>query len=766
MKISSNGKAVLEARYLRRDTEGKVEETPTQMLRRVADGAAAAEIGYGMGPAQVREISDDFYRIMDEGEFLPNSPTLMNAGREDGMLSACSVIPILDSVESIFSAVRHAALVQKAGGGTGFSFSRLRPTGDLVASSGGTTSGPISFMRVFAEATNAIQQGSFRRGANMGILRIDHPDIIDFIDAKRDPRVFTNFNFSVAVSNQFMETLLTDPDAHHIVVNPRTGLSSALVEEDGEPWSVGQLFDRIVFRAWETGEPGVVFIDVMNEANPTPHIGAFESTNACGEQPLLPYESCNLGSINLLPFVRVDNGPSSIDREGLASCVRTATRFLDDVIDVARFPLPEFADAAKGNRKIGLGIMGFADALFALQIPYDSEEAIELGAEIMQLVNDESHKASIKLAEERGTFPNWKGSTWANRGIRIRNACTTCVAPTGSISVIAGCSGGIEPAFALGFSRKVLDGQELVEMNSVLEDAAHSENILTNEFLRDVAQSGSIQSMRDVPEHLRRVFVTAHDIAPKWHVRMQAAFQQHCDASISKTINLKNNATRTEVRDALLLAYHLGCKGVTVYRDRCRRDQPMAVRMREDTSHDVAKPMDLPCIMPATRVKQSTPFGNMHVKVVVDPDDKREREVFAQLGKGGDLANSDLEAICRLVSLYLRVNGDLNDVISQLKGIGSSLSIPTKEGRISSLADGLARALTKYRSARDVVGLESLLLGRSSDDVPANIPKAVFPDPHGSRVAAHGFRLKCVCGSDLFFTEGCVKCFGCGFSEC
>lgn len=409
--LSQNGLRVLEARYLKRGSDGGLEETPSELFHRVGRAVAEAERAYGADQEQVDLRAGEYQRLMASGTFLPNSPTLMNAGRDRGMLSACFVIPIEDSVESIFSAIHKTALIQKAGGGTGYSFSRLRPKGSRVASSGGSTSGPVSFMRVFAEATNAIQQGAFRRGANMGIMRVDHPDIIEFIDAKREPGELSNFNISVAVTDDFVRSAVKSPDAPHIVVNPRTGERHRLRRADGF-WTAGELLELIVTRAWESGEPGVVFIDAMNRANPTPMLGAFEATNACGEQPLLAYESCNLGSINLTRFVRDADGKRWLDLEALGRCARKATRFLDNVIDSAHFPLPEFEDAARANRKIGLGVMGFADALFMLGTPYDSEDALDLASEVMRTVNEESHAASTALAEQRGCFPNWEGSTW------------------------------------------------------------------------------------------------------------------------------------------------------------------------------------------------------------------------------------------------------------------------------------------------------------------------------------------------------------------
>ena len=764
VQLSPNGLRVLEARYLKRGSGGGLEETPSELFHRVGRAVAEAERAYGTNGNQIEDLACEYHSLMASGTFLPNSPTLMNAGRDGGMLSACFVIPIEDSLDSIFAAVHKTALIQKAGGGTGYSFSQLRPKGDRVASSGGVTSGPISFMRVFAEATNAIQQGAFRRGANMGIMRVDHPDIVDFINAKREPGELSNFNISVAVTDDFVRFAIKSPDTPHIVVNPRTGEKQRLRRDNGY-WTVGALLDLIVTRAWESGEPGVVFIDAMNRVNPTPMVGAFESTNACGEQPLLAYESCNLGSINLTRFVRATDGQHSLDMEALGRCARKSTRFLDNVIDAARFPLPEFEDAAQANRKIGLGVMGFADALFMLEIPYDSEDALDLASDVMRTVNEESHAASAELAEHRGCFPNWEGSTWAAKGLRMRNACTTCVAPTGSISIIAGCSGGIEPAFALAFKRRVLDGSEMTELNPVFASAVRESGVSDIDEVAKAASGGSIQTSEMVPEELKRIFVTAHDISPEWHVRMQAAFQEHCDASISKTINLAHGAASRDVRNALLLAHELGCKGVTVYRDGCRPAQPMAVAPQGRNSATPVKPMELPDIMPAVRIKQVTPFGNMHVKVVIDPKANVEREVFAQLGRGGDLANADLEAICRLISLYLRVGGSLDDVVNQLRSIGSSLSIPTREGRITSLADGLAHAIHKYQAHH----------GKAKESSGGIIPRRLFDKvvrpamAKARKDAASEFKIKCPepeCTGYLSFQEGCALCHACGFSLC
>jgi ribonucleoside-diphosphate reductase alpha chain len=772
LNLTDNSLAVLKARYLAKDEKG-VPETPEALILRVATAVASAEKEYGASPEKIDAITADFYRLMADGTFMPNSPTLMNAGRPAGMLSACFVLPVDDTIDGIFSSIKNTALIQKAGGGTGFSFSRLRPKGDRVASSSGTTSGPISFMKVFGKATDAIQQGAFRRGANMGIMRVDHPDIIDFINVKQDLGELTNFNLSVGITEAFMRQVLTSPLAEHKVHNPRSGEVTSLPKADGQFWLAGELFNLIIERAWRTGEPGVVFLDRINEDNPTPHIGEIEATNPCGEQPLLPYESCNLGSINLARFVRPAASGAAFDFEALRPVIQQAVRFLDNVIDVNRYPIPETAEISRNNRKVGLGVMGFADALFALGIPYDSEEGVLFGEKVMRFLNEESHRASETLAAERGVFPNWKGSTWDQKGLRQRNASTTTVAPTGTISIIADCSGGIEPLFSLVFFRNVMDGQRLLEVNKPFERVARERGFYSQELMEKIAQQGSIRAMQAIPEDVRRIFCTAHDIAPQWHIRMQAAFQKHCDASISKTINFPHSATVEAVREIFLLAYEHRCKGVTVYRDGCRQNQPMALADKPAPKKDVPgkpiKPMPLPEIMSAIRIKQVTPFGNMHIKIVVDPVSQREYEIFAQLGKGGDLACSDLEGMCRLISLYLRVNGSLNDIVAQLDGIGSSLSVPTKDGRIASLADGLAKAIQKYQRAKAISGLHALLLGTADlSSISRGAKAAHLPSSDASNESElNEFKIRCPdCGGVLMFEEGCTKCHGCGYSQC
>ncbi len=836
--LSENARRVLEARYLKKDESGSCTETPQQLFRRVARTIADAELDHGMDPAKRSEWEDVFYGLMARGEFMPNSPTLMNAGRDMGMLSACFVLPVRDSINEIFDAIKHTALIQKAGGGTGFAFDELRPTGDYISSSGGTTSGPISFWRAFSEATNAIQQGAFRRGANMGMMYITHPDILKFLNAKQDLSQFTNYNISIKIPDAWMESFLSDASAPHVVINPRTQKQYVIPRDvdiwkydlrtlvpfdgqdlDGAFYTRREIWDIIVGNAWRTGEPGIVFTDRINEVNPTPHIGRIESTNPCGEQPLLPYEACNLGSINLSKFVDKAGTPEAcVDWAGLRTCVHNTVRFLDNVIDVNRYPLPEIEAVCKGNRKIGLGVMGFADALFQLQVRYDSDEGVAWGERFMKFINDEAHVYSEKLADERGCFPNWEGSLWQTQwNRRQRNACSTTVAPTGTISIIAGCSGGIEPLFSLAFFRNVLKGQQqgdkpMVEINPIFRQVAESRGFLSEGLMDRIATDGTLAHIKEIPGDVRDTFVCAHDIAPEWHMRMQAAFQKHNDSSISKTINFPNDCSTEDVEQIYRLAYEMRCKGVTVYRDGCRQSQPMALKQSDEKESapieaeavpevTTVEPKDTPEIVSGLRIRQMTPFGNMHVKITINPVNSCELEVFAQLGKAGELANSDLEAICRMISLWLRSGGSLKHVINQLKGIGSSLQVPTKEGKIMSLGDGLARALKKYQRAKERFGIEELLLGRidlSELDRPPGVGSGARNgngsglgngkrngNSHGLRHATPGmsaatgdadvssptatmqYKVCCPeCQGTLYFSEGCAKCEGCGYSQC
>ncbi len=559
LKLTVNAVNVLKKRYLLKDESGQVAETPDEMFRRVARAVAAADLAYDP-QADIAALEEEFYSMMVSLDYLPNSPTLMNAGTGVGQLSACFVIPVEDSIPGIFDAVKDMALVHKSGGGTGFSFSRLRPQGDVVQSTMGIASGPLSFMRIFDVTTEVIRQGGRRRGANMGILRCDHPDILDFITAKDQDGFLSNFNLSVGISDEFMQAL--DEDGVYFLRNPRSGVVTGSLH-------ARDVFNLIVTQAWRTGDPGLIFLDTINSRNPTPLLGDIESTNPCGEQPLLPWESCNLGSINLVNMVQ----GGKLDADRLRRTIRSAVHFLDNVIDINLWPLEATERITRGNRKIGLGIMGFADALLLLGIPYDSEEGLRAAEEIAAILEEESHSASGELAAKRGNFPNYEGSLWEQKDMPMRNATTVTIAPTGTISIIAGCSSGIEPLFAISFVRNVIEGTRLMEINPVFEQVAKERGFYGNDLMMDIARSGTLQHSEGIPEDIKRVFVTAFDIAPEWHVRMQAAFQRHCDNAVSKTINFPSDASIDDIEDAYRLAYDLGCKGITVYRYGSKREQ-------------------------------------------------------------------------------------------------------------------------------------------------------------------------------------------------
>jgi len=572
LKLSLNALKVLERRYLRKDEYGRPVETPLEMFERVARNIAEAEKNYGKDP---EEAHIKFFELMTSLKFLPNSPTLMNAGTELQQLAACFVLPVGDSIEEIFDAVKYTALIHKTGGGTGFTFTHLRPKNDVVKSTGGIASGPLSFMRVFDVATDIIKQGGKRRGANMGILRYDHPDIFDFITAKSTEGILSNFNISVAITEEFMKAVENDEEID--LINPRDGKPVRRVK-------ARVIFDLLVYNAWKSGDPGIIFVDRLDRDNPTPHIGHIESTNPCGEQPLLPYEACNLGSINLSKFVK----DGKIDYDDLKEVVYTAVHFLDNVIDMSRYPLEQIARMVRGNRKIGLGVMGFADMLIQLGIPYNSDEALQKAEEIMSFISKTAKEKSRQLAEERGAFPNFKGSVFDQRGEPpIRNATLTTIAPTGTISIIGGCSSGIEPLFAVVYIRNVMEGTELLEVNPYFERIAKEQGFYSEELMREVARTGSVQHVRGIPEKVKRLFVTAHDIHPEWHVRMQAAFQKHVDNAVSKTVNLPYHATPRDVEMIYMLGYKLGVKGITVYRDGSKSEQVIYIgdsRNRAETA--------------------------------------------------------------------------------------------------------------------------------------------------------------------------------------
>jgi len=564
LKLGVNAIKVLKNRYLMKDYEGKVAETPSQMFRRVAKAVAKADLLYDK-KSDVERTEETFYQVMADREFLPNSPTLMNAGTRLGQLSACFVLPVEDSIDGIFTTLKHMAIIHQSGGGTGFSFSKLRPTGDIVGSTKGVASGPVSFMTIYDAATNVIKQGGRRRGANMAILDVTHPDVLKFIEAKSREGILTNFNISVAVTDQFMKAV--KKDEKYNLINPRNGKTEKRLR-------ARHVFDLIVSNAWRTGDPGLIFIDEINRHNPTPQVGEIRSTNPCGEQPLLPFESCNLGSINLVKMVK----DREVDWKKLKSVVRTAVHFLDNVIDVNRYPVPEIGEVTRANRKIGLGVMGFADMLIMLGITYDSEEALALAEKVMKFISDEATKKSAEIGEKRGAFPNFEGSIWEKKGYKtIRNSTVTTVAPTGTISIIAGCSGGIEPIFAVAFVRNVMEGTRLLEIQPTFEQVAKERGFYSRDLMLEIAKTGSIQNMEEAPKDVRRIFVTSLDIDPEWHVRMQAGFQKYVDNAVSKTVNLPPDATVEDVRRVYLLAYKLKCKGITVYRYGSKREQVLYV---------------------------------------------------------------------------------------------------------------------------------------------------------------------------------------------
>lgn len=730
-ELASNAKRVLERRYLGKDAEGNVIETPEEMFRRVAKNIASAEALFDP-QAEVEVWEERFYQLMTSFEFLPNSPTLMNAGRELQQLSACFVLPVEDTMESIFDAVKHTALIHKSGGGTGFSFSKLRPENDRVGSTGGVASGPVSFIRAFDTATDVIKQGGMRRGANMAILNVDHPDIMKFICAKEDPQAFNNFNFSVAVTEEFMKAVEADTD--YELINPHT-------KQVVDRRKAREVFDKIVDMAWATGDPGIIFLDRINDYNPTPRLGRIESTNPCGEQPLLAYESCNLGSINLSKMLCRKNGSVERDDSKLEETVRLAVRFLDNVIEVNRFPLPEIEEKTKATRKIGLGVMGFADMLIRLGIPYDSEEALKVAQDIMEFMSYKATEYSVELAEQRGVFPAFKGSDYDKPGApKVRNATRTTIAPTGTLSIIANCSSGIEPLFALSYIRTILEGEQLIEVNPYFEEVAKREGFYSEELMKQIAARGTVRGMEGVPEEWQSLFVCAHDIAPEWHVRIQAAFQSSTNNAVSKTVNFPYEATRKDVERVFKLAYEEECKGVTIYRDRSRESQVLSISREEETKGEILVPRRRPRSTAGFTERVSTGCG--HIYVTVNSDEQGICEVFSSLGKAGGCASAQLEAISRLISLALRSGVDVPSIVKHIRGI-----------RCPSIAWEGGHAVL---SCPDAIG--GVLETQIEDDSRGSIEKlAIRGNPAG----------QCPdCGNLLVYQEGCYLCPSCGYTKC
>ena len=824
-ELSDNARIVLAKRYLKKDEAGKPTETPEEMFWRVALTIARADVKYGATDEEVTALAREFYLLMTRRLFEPNSPTLMNAGRPLGQLSACFVLPVDDSLSNgrsgIYDTLKSMAMVHQSGGGTGFSFSRIRPEGDLVNSTTGVASGPISFMSLFDASTEVVKQGGTRRGANMGILRVDHPNVEEFIDCKQDITKITNFNISVAITDAFMNAV--ERGASYDLVNPRTG--EVVGQKDARA-----IFDKIVQNAWRTGEPGVFFIDRANFYNPVPHLGAYEATNPCGEQPLLPYDVCNLGSVNVGAFVRDDVPADSpwyerVDWKEYRRVTRLSTHFLDNVIDANKYPLDEITDLASRIRRIGLGVMGFADLLVRLGVPYNSAEGVEIGRRIMEFLDEEGKKASETLAERRGTFPEWEQSIWgpdetcarAPNGDRIRplrrlrNCNVTTVAPTGTISIFAGCSSGIEPLFAVAFMRNQA-GALMPDVNEDFVGVAKAGGWYSEELMERIAREGHIH-FAEVPEAVQRAYVTAHDITPEWHVRMQAAFQEHCDSAISKTTNFPHDATVDDVRQIYELAFQLGTKGVTVYRDGSRDGQVLSTgatktpaqqqaevaevselraktaeafertaklerevsRLREELKQAEFRETQIrrqkrsrPDVLTGSTRKMSSPLGDVYV--TINEDKGQPFEVFATLGKAGSIAMADVEAIGRLISLALRFGIPVGEVYQQLRGISSDRAIGFGTNKVHSVPDAIAQALglrEREKAGLQVEAFPDAVIAPADDAPPVMLPAYEPQLPLDDWNAGETFMGVCPdCKSQLEFAEGCMKCHACGYSEC
>lgn len=708
MELSKNAIAVLEKRYLKKD------ETPEDMFVRVSDYIA---LGGRTEDGEIDYVSNQFYELMTSMKFLPNSPTLMNAGRNLGQLAACFVLPIEDSMNGIFDTLKHAALIHKSGGGTGFSFNNLRPKNSIVGTTGGIASGPVSFMKVYNAATEQVKQGGTRRGANMAILRVDHPDILEFIDCKNGNEDLNNFNISVAITDKFMEAVRNDK--WYDLVDPSG-------KNNGLQLKAKEVYDNIIEHAWENGDPGVIFIDEMNRYNPIPDQGDFEATNPCGEVCLLPYEACNLGSINLAKFVIIEDEIPIVDIDSLKKTVKLSVQFLDNTISMSKYPLPEITEMVLKNRKIGLGVMGFADMLYQLEVPYNSEIALGYARSIMSAISSTANKKSYELSQTRGECAREN----------MRNATTTTIAPTGTLSIIADCSSGIEPLFALSFTRTVMDNDKLLENNPYFEKVLVERGLYSKELMESIAKSGSIQKS-ELPSDIKKVFVTSHDISPNWHVEMQAAFQKYTDNAVSKTVNLSNDATIKDVKDVYDLAYELSCKGVTVYRDGSKDNQVLTTKKKEtliELGEKITK--DRPSVLTGYTTRVLTGMGKLYV--TVNEFDGYPFEVFATIGKSGKSTTAKTEAIGRLVSLCLRCGIPVESIIEQLKGIAGEHPI-FQEGRlILSIPDAISFVLeNKYVKNPTISSTVSL----KSNECPE-------------------------CKEELTIEEGCMKCHRCGYNKC
>ncbi len=736
--LSENAELVLSKRYYHKDDNGNCIENATDLFWRVASSIAEEEKKYPKSSHDAEKLAEKFYTLMANGYFLPNSPTLMNAGSKLGQLAACFVLPVGDSIEEIFDAIKYAAMIHKSGGGTGFSFTNIRSKDSRVGTTGGVASGPISFLKIFNTATEQIKQGGTRRGANMGILRVDHPDILEFIRAKEQDGEFINFNLSVALTEKFMEAV--DKGENYDLIDPHSKAVKGTL-------NAKEVFDILVNKAWASGDPGIVFLDRINRDNPTPAQGDMESTNPCGEQPLLPYESCNLGSINLSKFVIANNitedKDKSIDWDSLKDVIHTAVRFLDNVIDASKFPLEKIEEKVRTNRKIGLGVMGFADMLFALELPYNSNDALKLAEKVMEFIQTEGRNASHALAEERGAFPAFSESIYKD-GKPLRNATITTIAPTGTLSIIASCSSGVEPIFALAFARHVMDGERLIEVNPYFENALKSRDLYTSELMEAVTNVGSIASFDFLPQSIRDVFVTAMDISPEAHLRMQAAFQKYTDNAVSKTVNLPNNATVQDIDHIYRLAYTLGCKGVTIYRDGSKSGQVLNIGSKKEEKAQAPQQSpsvvrQRPDIVEGFTQKVKTGLGVLYL--TVNEIDGQPFEVFTTIGKSGRSITAKAEAIGRLVSLCFRSGVPVRDVVQQLKGIGGEHPVFQKKGILLSIPDAISWVLEN----RYLKGEAPVPATKDQDLQNPSCPE---------------------CGSEMTFQEGCHICQNCGYSRC